>query len=212
MQDLQITFRLEQIINEHGITWSKLATDIGLTPQATTKWKKGQISSKTVKKIGNHLGIDLVWLLTGETNQLPINNGKDMLSDNNVSLYHHANIHTELKVDIGEYILDKFHQINRDELFIVPIIDDEMYPILKRGSLAIGDTSKSQFPLLSGYIYVIGQGNTLYCRYLEEYSDTQIRIYSEINKVGQLLDKTDFKNKYKIQGGILLSTEFYQWF
>lgn len=138
--------------------------------------------------------------MTGETNLSSIHHDKNIVSDKHIYLYHHANIHTQLKVDVGEYLIDKLHHIKRDDLFIVQIVDDEMYPVLKRGSLAVGDTSKSKFPILSGYIYVIRQGNTLYCRYLEEYSDTQIRIYSEINKVGQILDKTDFKNKYKIPG------------
>lgn len=56
------------------------------------------------------------------------------------------------------------------------LIDDEICSILKHGSLIISDTSKSPFSILLGYIYVIRQGNTLYCRYLEEYSDISFYI------------------------------------
>lgn len=134
------------------------------------------------------------------------------LNDVTLTLYHHANAPTKSRVDLGEYIIDKFHGIQRKNLFIVPIIDDEMYPVLKRGSIAVADSGKSGLSILAGYIYVIRHGNTLHCRYLEEYSDTQIRIYTEKDKAGEIIEKNEFREKYKIKGGILLSTEFHHWF
>lgn len=137
MQDLQIKERLEQIIKEHDTNWSKLATDIGFTPQASTKWKKGQISTDTVKKIGSHLGVDLVWLLTGmnSNNGLYINgnntnHGTQIGSQNNYSL------NQNVQAEASQQQLDEYASMHLASMHLkdMPLLDIDdgvkfaMYP------------------------------------------------------------------------------------
>ncbi|MDT1908815.1 alkaline phosphatase, partial [Acinetobacter baumannii] len=48
---------------------SKAATMIGLTPQAPSKWKKGQIGKETLDKLAELLEVDAGWLLNGKKKQ-----------------------------------------------------------------------------------------------------------------------------------------------
>lgn len=47
-------------------SWSRLASSIGLTPQAATNWKRGIISKDALQKIADFTGVDYYWLLTGK--------------------------------------------------------------------------------------------------------------------------------------------------
>lgn len=58
--------RIQTALNRAGISWSKAATTIGLSAQAATKWKKGQISRDTLQELANLLGVHYTWLATGE--------------------------------------------------------------------------------------------------------------------------------------------------
>lgn len=132
MQDLQIKERLEQVIKEHDTNWSKLATDIGFTPQASTKWKKGQISTDTVKKIGSHLGVDLVWLLTGvNSNSGLYINGNN--TNNGTQIGSQTNYNLEQTISAEEHV-EKLNNEDSFSLKDMPLLDIDdgvkfaMYP------------------------------------------------------------------------------------
>lgn len=66
MVEADITVRLKEAIESAGHSWSSAALAIGLSAQAPTKWKKGQISQATVEKLANLTRYSYVWLLTGD--------------------------------------------------------------------------------------------------------------------------------------------------
>lgn len=57
--------RIQMALNEKKFSWSKAATSIGLSPQAPSKWKKGQISKENLEKLADLLEVDVGWLLSG---------------------------------------------------------------------------------------------------------------------------------------------------
>lgn len=58
--------RIQDALDRSGVSWSKAATSIGLSAQAATKWKRGQISKETLKDLSQFLNVDYTWLATGE--------------------------------------------------------------------------------------------------------------------------------------------------
>lgn len=58
--------RIQAALDDKGISWSKAATSIGLSAQAATKWKKGQIGKETLQDLARFLGVNYGWLATGE--------------------------------------------------------------------------------------------------------------------------------------------------
>lgn len=61
--------RIQEALKAKKLSWSKAATLIGLTPQAPSKWKKGQISKETLDKLAELLEVDAGWLLNGKKSQ-----------------------------------------------------------------------------------------------------------------------------------------------
>lgn len=64
-QRLQLAERIQLALDLKGISWSKAATNVGLTAQAATKWKKGQIGRETLQNLATLLNVDYGWLATG---------------------------------------------------------------------------------------------------------------------------------------------------
>lgn len=58
--------RIQAALDDKGISWSKAATSIGLSAQAATKWKKGQIGKDTLQDLAKFLDVSYGWLATGE--------------------------------------------------------------------------------------------------------------------------------------------------
>ena len=61
-----IADRLQKALLDKKLSWSKASTMIGLSPQAPSKWKKGQISKETLEKLAEILEVDVGWLITGD--------------------------------------------------------------------------------------------------------------------------------------------------
>jgi len=61
--------RIQEALKAKKLSWSKAATLIGLTPQAPSKWKKGQNGKETLDKLAELLEVDAGWLLNGKKNQ-----------------------------------------------------------------------------------------------------------------------------------------------
>lgn len=131
--------------------------------------------------------------------------------DSSIVIYQHANATSKDMINLGDYIIDKFHGTNKEQIFVTPVLDDEMFPILRRGSFVIGDSSRANRSILAGYIYVLRTGNTLHCRYLEEMPNDEIRVYSEKDQKGEIISKQEFKDKYKLKGGVLLTANTQEW-
>jgi transcriptional regulator with XRE-family HTH domain len=61
--------RIQEALNAKKLSWAKAATMIGLSPQAPSKWKKGQISKETLDKLAELLEVDAGWLLNGKKSE-----------------------------------------------------------------------------------------------------------------------------------------------
>ena len=77
MKELEdkVARRIEAAIQGYSVrtgkrlSWAGLAKEIGYTPQAPTKWKKGAINYKVIEKIAEFLGADVAWLTYGSPNE-----------------------------------------------------------------------------------------------------------------------------------------------
>ena len=66
--------RLSALINEHDISASGLAKQIGLSNSAAVKWKKGAIpDSSTLQKIADYFNVSVDYLL-GKEKSHPFDN------------------------------------------------------------------------------------------------------------------------------------------
>lgn len=63
--------RLQSALDFAGLSWSKASQDIGLSPQAPSKWKKGQISRESLEKLAVLTKVNLAWLATGQGEMTP---------------------------------------------------------------------------------------------------------------------------------------------
>ncbi|WP_376782874.1 helix-turn-helix domain-containing protein, partial [Acinetobacter variabilis] len=64
IERIQKTIDLYKKNNKIKFSWSRLASNIGLTPQAATNWKRGILSRAALQKIADFTGVDYYWLLT----------------------------------------------------------------------------------------------------------------------------------------------------
>lgn len=62
--------RIQAALNYADIAWSAAAIEIGLSAQAASKWKKGQIGKETLKKLAGLTRVNAGWLLNGEGDML----------------------------------------------------------------------------------------------------------------------------------------------
>ena len=72
--------RIQIALDHKSVSWSKAATSIGLSAQAATKWKKGQIGKETLQDLAEFLGVSASWLDYGEGEIT--NNGISVVGNN----------------------------------------------------------------------------------------------------------------------------------
>lgn len=83
--------RIQLALNKKGLSWAKAATSIGLSPQAPSKWKKGQISRDNLEKLAVLTGVDLAWLISGNANNGIIVNGNNTVDKGSVQIGQQSN-------------------------------------------------------------------------------------------------------------------------
>lgn len=87
----RVSARLEQVLQEKNLQRNELAEMVGVSPQAVTNWiKRGQISPKSARIIGQKLGYSVNWLLGAEvekqtTDVAPIDDDVDY-SDTHIEI------------------------------------------------------------------------------------------------------------------------------
>lgn len=70
MVNSDLRARIAQAIKTSGKKQKEIAAEVGVTPQAITKWlKSGTISTESLEKFASATGVNLVWLITGKENQ-----------------------------------------------------------------------------------------------------------------------------------------------
>ncbi|WP_068912688.1 LexA family protein [Acinetobacter sp. WCHAc010034] len=62
--------RIQKALDHANLSWSGSAVKIGLSAQAASKWKKGQISRENLTKLAKETGVSSGWLLDGEGEML----------------------------------------------------------------------------------------------------------------------------------------------
>ncbi|WP_347460974.1 S24 family peptidase [Acinetobacter sp. ANC 7454] len=91
-----------------SLSWAGLAKEIGYTPQAPTKWKKGAINYKVIEKIAEFLGADPVWLTYGSPNEDRILKeaavGKSKLTNPHLEGFNSSFNATEVDAELMEQI------------------------------------------------------------------------------------------------------------
>lgn len=157
--------RIQIALDYAGISWSKAATNIGLSAQAATKWKKGQIGKDTLKKLSDALKVQYLWLATGEGemvgNDSPVKHRRsdslrlipDFATDGTV--INHRDSHSL--------------QINHHSLLCRQVPDESMDPFFKQGDFVFAD--KTLIPQTGGYVIArLASGFEVIRRY-REYQD-----------------------------------------
>ena len=92
--------RIQESLNAKKLSWAKAATMIGLSPQAPSKWKKGQISKETLDKLAELLEVDAGWLL----------NGKKSENLTNFNMQQFMDKHGLTKKDDSSFDVDDIHE------------------------------------------------------------------------------------------------------
>lgn len=57
--------RIQTALNHANMSWSGASIKLGLSAQAASKWKKGQIGRETLKNLAELTGVNSGWLLDG---------------------------------------------------------------------------------------------------------------------------------------------------
>lgn len=76
--------RIQLALDHAGLSWSGASVGIGLSAQAASKWKKGQIGRETLQKLSVLTGVNSGWLLDGTGEMLVV--GDKTKLDNNIDL------------------------------------------------------------------------------------------------------------------------------
>nr|WP_228714917.1 S24 family peptidase [Acinetobacter pullicarnis] len=76
--------RIQLALDHAGLSWSGASVGIGLSAQAASKWKKGQIGRETLQKLSALTGVNSGWLLDGTGEMLVV--GDKTKLDNNIDL------------------------------------------------------------------------------------------------------------------------------
>ncbi len=182
----------------------------GLSQSAYSQLESGR--SKTTNKmieLADLFGVNPTWLATGQgdiyQDNNPILDNKNQLIIN----YPSATISKKQHLSLADLLFKQSD--NLDNLFITPIIGDDMNPILGHLSMVVVDKNKSTLPIINGMIYAIGFDDRILCRYLRQNINNTIQTYSELDKQGETLPTDEFFNRYQIMGGVIQYIQSYQW-
>lgn len=94
MNNNELVDRIQLALTKNGkMSWSKAAVGIGLSPQAPTKWKQGQISRENLEKLADFLQVDRAWLMLGQGD---MNGIKNSTIDNSITQSIDGNNNTQI--------------------------------------------------------------------------------------------------------------------
>lgn len=68
---ISLVDRIQIALDHANISWSGASVKLGLSAQAASKWKKGQIGRETLKKLAELTGVNSGWLLDGTGDMRP---------------------------------------------------------------------------------------------------------------------------------------------
>lgn len=186
--------RLQQALDAKGISWSKAATSIGLSAQASSKWKKGQISKESLELLANLLGVSVDWLLTGSNNvqvqtvddwdsETPLESDevevvffKDFKLACGSGSFNEALNTERRRLRLSRATLER-RGIYKDQVFATTAKDDSMYPEIKDGDTVYIDQQRNY--IKDGRIFAIEHGSLFRCKRLYALPNGGVRIVSD---------------------------------
>jgi len=197
--------RLTQAMTNAGVTQTELSNKVGVSQTAIQKLVSGK--SKTSKKIfdiANCLGVDPVWLSSGQTPK-PVSawGGDTPMDSDDVTLSYYREV--ELAAGSGPRKIEfnsgrelRFSRRTLDRLGINPenaacvtVSGNSMEPVMPDGStvgIDIGNTS-----IVDGDIYAIGQHNYLRVKiiYRIPWGGLRLRSYNSTDWPDETHDNVD---------------------
>lgn len=202
--------RLKYIRNLRKLSQQEVADLANISQPTYFKIESG-ITKRTgsILELANVLNVNPTWLATGQgdiyQDNNPILDNKNQLIIN----YPSATISKKQHLSLADLLFKQSD--NLDNLFITPIIGDDMNPILGHLSMVVVDKNKSTLPIINGMIYAIGFDDRILCHYLRQNINNTIQTYSELDKQGETLPIDEFFNRYQIMGGVIQYIQSYQW-
>lgn len=222
-----ISDRIAIKLNELGLKQVDLIKATGLSKGAVSKWIAGTAvpSSEHIPAIANKLQVSTEWLLTGKESSKYENSQVNQLNNSyiggsinqsvvrqcsngavelvNLDFYPQANLNAPKQV----FCTTK-HIMPAKVDFVTIAIDDLMHPIIRHKSLVAVSKLQDGDLIYPNKIYVVSMQGLLLCRYLERMTGGRVRVYSEQDKTGQILDQADFDSEYQIMGAVVWQAGF----
>lgn len=218
--------RIKQRMMELDISQADIHRATGAGKATISSWIEGttEPSSKYLVQLACKLGCEIEWLLTGkETSRYEhsqvnhLNNsyvgdsinqsvirqcasGEDLVS---VDFYPQANFDADKQV----FCTTK-QTIPVDIDFITMVVDNLMQPIICQKSLVAVRKLQDRDLIYPSKVYVVNMHGLLICRYLERMTGGRVRVYSEQDKTGQILDQAAFDDEYQIMGAVVWQAGF----
>lgn len=197
----ELVLRINASLKEKKMSWSAAAVAIGLSPQAPTKWKKGQIGRDTLDALATLLEKDVGWLLSGdeskrnaeisnkqvslwsEGDELPIGYiAIDFYNEVSVSAgcgYMNQEQRNPLKLWFREETLRDCN-VNPSTAKVVTVRGDSMFPELSDGQSIAVDLSATR--IYDGEIYAFLVGDDMKVKYLFNWSAEGIGGFKAVSR------------------------------
>lgn len=191
-----IVERLQFALNHADLSWSKAAVNIGLSAQASSKWKKGQIGRETLNKLAKETNVNIGWLVDGhgspfdvyqenklmsELKGIEIWNDNDPVPNGMVAISYLQNIYgclgdgyinedyyDESKLWFKEKTLSDCN-VNPEYARVINVQGDSMFPEIVDGQVIAIDTSATR--IFDGEIYAFTVNGELKIKYLFKHGD-----------------------------------------
>lgn len=201
MSDLDLAQRMQIALDKAGVNWSKAAEKLGMTPQASTKWKKGQIKRETLEKFAKLTDVNFSWLITGIgdiNNSTGFNTQGDNLNsgtqntaphttNNYTSFYKDFSVACGHSTDNVAVAVELEHRrfkatieqigSHENKIFATVADNDSMSPTINEGDTIWIETSKET--IKDGKIFVFEYGGLLMCKRLFRLPNNGLRVVSE---------------------------------
>lgn len=192
------------------------------------KGKETNMGSDFARDIENKLGLERGWLDNYQIIANQVNSGNfhnTQVSQNvnspfinykavqqdliDIRFYENANINNTGVYQVSKNLIQQMGNANR--LFAVPVLGRDMQPLLMDKAMVVADESKADYGIVDGQIYALQIGESIRCRYLGIVWGGRVRVYSEQNEEGEILDQTEFDKHFKILGGVIWQSSFFNW-
>ncbi|HDL5235640.1 TPA: helix-turn-helix transcriptional regulator [Mannheimia haemolytica] len=219
MSDL--SSRLSDLLAQKNLSMNEFAKMVGVTQPAIAKIVNGETRSpKNIVEIADALDVDVNWLKTGKGEAPNFANFEEkstasedkesirvsLLNAEAVAGYGVEASHVVEEVSAVEYTLDHFRQLfhstNAQNIRLINVKGDSMYPTLESGDLIFVDVSINHYD--GDGVYVFTFDGTLFVKRLQKVKYDLVASSDNPAYESWSLTKEEQKNVY-IHGKVMLS-------